>query len=256
MRGSITTYLPEKMYGFIKGDDDKDYFFHANELIPSDHIDKLCEGALIEFDQQATPKGYKAKRCHLLNPNHIATYVQPHYCLTSRTPAVHGWEVIEPGEWIVHGTSSDSPDEAKKDMIHSAELIGANAIVELEYYKTTGSRPGQGKGTYYYTIHNYRGRVMTVAKRHSRGTYHADDLQGLNQRANTLKHAMLEKTAQSKKKRNAIWLAVLAGLGGCWVSLPFLYLCLLVPAFLTVLIIFGCSQDFDSWLQPAESQPS
>ena len=28
MKGTITTYLPEKLYGFIKGDDGKDYFFH------------------------------------------------------------------------------------------------------------------------------------------------------------------------------------------------------------------------------------
>ena len=27
MQGEIKTYLPDKHYGFIKGDDSKDYFF-------------------------------------------------------------------------------------------------------------------------------------------------------------------------------------------------------------------------------------
>ncbi|MGF1689051.1 cold shock domain-containing protein [Photobacterium japonica] len=253
MRGNITSFLPEKMYGFIKGDDGKDYFFHANEFIQHDHLDKLSDDAFVEFDQQATPKGYKAKRCRLLNPVEILTYIEPDHCLTSSTPTIHGWEVIEHGEWFVHGSSSDSADDAKKDVILSAELLGANAIVDLEYYKTTGSRLGQRKGTYYYTVHNFRGRVMTVAKRHSQGTYRSDDLLGLNQRADAVKVAMSEKTAKSKKKRNSVWLVVLALLGGCWLSLPFLYTCLFIPAFVTVLFVFGYADDHDAWLEPDAS---
>jgi cold shock CspA family protein len=43
MKGTIKTYLPEKQYGFIKGDDGKDYFFHESEFRVKSNIGKLCE---------------------------------------------------------------------------------------------------------------------------------------------------------------------------------------------------------------------
>ncbi len=75
MKGIIKTYLSEKKYGFIKGDDGKDYFFHVNEFRDKQHISNICEEAFVTFDQQATPKGYKAKNCSLINTADVATYV-------------------------------------------------------------------------------------------------------------------------------------------------------------------------------------
>jgi cold shock CspA family protein len=54
-------YLPEKKYGFLKGDDGKGYFFHANEFVKA-HINNIFEDSFVEFEQFATPKGYNAKR--------------------------------------------------------------------------------------------------------------------------------------------------------------------------------------------------
>ena len=47
MKGFIKTYLSEKEYGFIKGDDNKDYFFHNSSLKDKNKKDKLCEGLYI-----------------------------------------------------------------------------------------------------------------------------------------------------------------------------------------------------------------
>jgi cold shock CspA family protein len=58
MKGTIKSYLPEQRYGFIKGDDGKDYFFHENEFRDRSQVAKLCEEAFVDFEQQATPKGY------------------------------------------------------------------------------------------------------------------------------------------------------------------------------------------------------
>ena len=75
-----------------------------------------------------------------------------------------------------------------------AEYIGTDD-------KTTGSEETEGGGTYHYTIHKFRGRPVTVAKRNSNGNYRADDLLGLNENAEVL----IELTNRSKRKRNIVW---------------------------------------------------
>jgi hypothetical protein len=162
----------------------------------------------------------------------------------SRSESVRGWETLERGNWIVHGTSEDSPDQARLNAIEAAKQVGANALLGLEYYKTTGSEPGTGKGTHYFTIHNFRGRVAVFAKRAASGPYRGDQLMGLNKRAESLKSRLVAQTTASKRKRNIVWaVAIVLSL----VSLPTApgaILVLLVAAF-----IFGRSTDYDSWLQ-------
>lgn len=246
MKGTIKTYLPEKKYGFIKGDDGKDYFFHQNEFRDKSHMGKLCEEAFVNFEQQATPKGYKAINFSLINPSDVITFVTPDEFIASRSNDIRGWDVIEHGNWIVHGASRDSPDSAKKDVIDSATRIGANALINLEYYKTTGSEAGTGKGTYHYTIHNFRGRAVTLAKRNSKGNYRVEELSGLNQRAEALKKKLVEQTKASQRKRNIVWLimAVLSffSLG----TEPGFIIVLLIVGF-----ILGRSTDYDYWLERA-----
>lgn len=203
MQGEVKTYLPEKKYGFIKGDDGKDYFFHENDFRKSDHQLDICEGARVEFDQQATPKGYRARKCMLLDPSATVTYVVPDTFLTSRSGNIRNWEIVEPCNWVVHGTSVDSPDDARQDVIDSAKRLGANAILDLQYYKTRGSN-----GNYYYTIHNFRGRPVIVAKRNARGNYSIDDLLGLETRARELK----EELSLKSRKRRRIFIGLSIGL--------------------------------------------
>ncbi|EKO3674173.1 cold shock domain-containing protein [Vibrio metschnikovii] len=246
MQGTIKTYLPEKKYGFIKGDDGKDYFFHENQFGDKTHIGKLCEEAIVCFDQQATPKGYKAKNCSLVNASEVQSYVVPDSFITSKSNGVRGWDIIEHSDWIVLGSSSYSPDSAKQDVIDSARQIGANALINLEYFKTTGSEAGTGNGTYHYTIHNFRGRAVTLAKRNFKGNYRADDLLGLNARAEALKNKLIKKTTVSKRIRNIIWLIIL--------FLSFLSvgtMPILIIAFIFIGIKFVRSTNYDYWLKKA-----
>jgi cold shock CspA family protein len=246
MKGTIKTYLPEKKYGFIKGDDGKDYFFHESEFRDRNQLDKLCEEAFVDFDQQATPKGYKAKNCSLIDPSEVLTYMVPEKFIAARSGSIRDWEIIEYGNWIIHGTSRESPDAAKRDVIERATRAGANALIDLEYYKTTGSEAGTGRGTHHYTIHNFRGRVVTLARRTAKGRYRANELLGLNQRAELLKNELTEQTKASKRKRNIIWagvtiLSIFAG-----GTAPGGILVLLAVGF-----IFGRSTNYDDWLERA-----
>lgn len=245
MKGIITTYLPQKKYGFIKGDDGKDYFFHEAEFRDRSQIAYLCEDAFVDFDEQATPKGYKAKNCSLIDPKKVLTYTVPDEFTVVRSENVRGWEIFEYGNWIVYGTSEDSPDDARKDVIDNARLIGANALIELEYYKTTGSEAGTGHGTHYFTIHNFRGRVVTLAKRSSRGRYRSDQLSGLNQRAESLKRRLVTQSNAARHRRNLVWSVV--GI----LSLLSLFA---APALIIVWLAAGCiwgrsSASDHGWLQ-------
>jgi len=77
---------------------------------------------------------------------------------------------------MVYGSSRHSPDEAKEDMIDGAESIGANTLLDTQYYKTTGSERGTGQGTHYYTIHNFKGRAANIARKSPNGEYKLDEL--------------------------------------------------------------------------------
>lgn len=242
MQGTIKTYLPEKGYGFIKGDDGKDYFFHIREFHNKTHAERVCEAAIVQFEQQATPKGYKAKRCILLNPKDIFTYITPDHFLTSKTDSVRGWEIIERGNWIVHGNSDDSPEAAKQKVIDRAKSVGANAIIELKYYKTTGS-----SDNYRFTIHNFQGRVVTLAKKNSMSKYSVDDLVGLNQQAEVLEQRLIELARKAMKERMTIFLVAIVALFTLFGGIKGLLT--IIPAFLFFKWVNKYSKEYDIWLE-------
>jgi cold shock CspA family protein/uncharacterized protein YbjQ (UPF0145 family) len=229
MNGKIKTYLPSKKYGFIKGDDEKDYYFRAVEFADKNQLNMICEDAFVAFEERATPKGYRAVKCSLINPSDILTYTVPDSVIISRSNIVNGWDIMEYGNWIVHGGSENSLQEAKNDAIEGAVAIGANALIDFDYYKTTGS-----SGNYKFTIHNFRGRAVTIAKRKANGQYKADVLSGLNQRAELRKESFVRKTNSNRKKRYIIHGSVIT------LSISFLIGALLTnnPAFILPILPF------------------
>ena len=187
MKGIINTWLPEKGYGFIKGDDGKDYYFNIRDLQEKSHISALAEALPIAFDQQATPKGYRARKSRLLALAAEIRYITPEHFMISRNDHIKGWEIMESGAWIVFASSASSPDDAREATIAFAQKTGANALLRLKYAQSTGSEPSEnGKGTHYYTIHHFSGVIATLAKRHGQGKLTQEDLSGLNARAASL----------------------------------------------------------------------
>lgn len=262
MKGIIRSFAPEKKYGFIKGDDGKDYFFHE-EAFSVAHRSRICDEARVEFEQNATPKGYRAENCALIEPSHTEPYVTPDDFPTSKSEGIKGWEIIETGNWFVIGTSRDSPEAARRDMIDGALSIGANALIETMYFKTTGS-----EGNYQFTIHNFRGRVVTVAKRNAAGNYGMEDLTGLNERAEKLKQRLVEQELERNRKiKMLIWIAVgivsIALLLFFWkngidVSIHSMFPTIFVGVILLMifwpnLMPFGISSASSDWLQRADS---
>ncbi len=151
------------------------------------------------LDKPHSKQEYTHRR-HNSKPSshHDATtdlFIIPDQFITSKFETVRGWDIIERGDWIVHGTSDNSPDAAKNDAINNATQIGANGLIELDYYKTRGEL-----GNYNYTIHNFRGRPVTLAKKNTNGV-NQRDLLGLNDKADSLKKSLEAKKLEVTLKQ-------------------------------------------------------
>jgi len=57
MKGKVKWFNPRKGYGFIIGEDEKEYFVHQSEL-PNGYVNENDE---VEFESEATDRGLNAK---------------------------------------------------------------------------------------------------------------------------------------------------------------------------------------------------
>ena len=59
-RGSVRKLIADRGYGFITGDDAKDYFFHRGGVEAPLDFDRLAVGERVAFEIEANPKGPRA----------------------------------------------------------------------------------------------------------------------------------------------------------------------------------------------------
>ena len=60
MKGTVNNFNKEKGYGFIRAEDNRDYFFHYSALIMDDY--KTAEkGENVEFEIEESDRGPRAK---------------------------------------------------------------------------------------------------------------------------------------------------------------------------------------------------
>lgn len=244
MKGFISTYLPEKHYGFIRGVDGKAYFFHHDAVKDHRQLAHICEAAAVTFDEKATPKGYRADNLVLLKPSTVAKYTIPDTFITTRSAQVKGWDMVERSEWLIYGTSHDSAEAAKSDMIMKATRLGAQALIEVRYFKTTGNA-----GNYIFTIHNYSGRVVTLAKKCAQGDYEKDHLLGLNARICLIKHDLERKTAKSRLRQRLIWMTLITFM--IWGPISVEENSFVSALILLLGAIYSRSTDYDNWVEKA-----
>ncbi len=60
MTGTISTLRGDKGFGFIKGGDGKEYFFHQS-VVYGEGLDNLRTGDSVEFEVGEGPKGPRAE---------------------------------------------------------------------------------------------------------------------------------------------------------------------------------------------------
>ncbi len=62
--GMIKDYFPAEHYGFIIGDDEEEYFFHANDIHPKFRGRRILPEMRVKFDVKSDMKGDKAVNIH------------------------------------------------------------------------------------------------------------------------------------------------------------------------------------------------
>jgi len=60
--GTVKRVISERGFGFIAGEDGKEYFFHRDGLKGSLDFDRLVGGESVTFDTETGPKGDRAVR--------------------------------------------------------------------------------------------------------------------------------------------------------------------------------------------------
>ena len=60
VRGRVKKLVPERGFGFVRGDDGKEVFFHRSGLGANDY-DALSEGDVVEYVVQEGPRGPRAE---------------------------------------------------------------------------------------------------------------------------------------------------------------------------------------------------
>ncbi len=58
--GTVKRVVWDRGFGFITGEDGKDYFFHRDALAPGLELERLAEGARVQFDSQSSARGPRA----------------------------------------------------------------------------------------------------------------------------------------------------------------------------------------------------
>ena len=60
--GTVKRVISERGFGFIVGEDGKEYFFHRDGLTSSIDFDRLVGGEKVSFVTETGPKGERAVR--------------------------------------------------------------------------------------------------------------------------------------------------------------------------------------------------
>ncbi len=60
--GTIKKVVADRGFGFITGEDGKDYFFHRDSLVPPLSFDRLDGGEPVTYEVEDGPKGPRANK--------------------------------------------------------------------------------------------------------------------------------------------------------------------------------------------------
>ena len=155
--GVVRSFMPEKGFGFIQGDDQRDYFVHVSSVEGG----MLIDGQAVEFEGQPSPKGYRAMKVvpGELPPPPGYAYESPNRLIWTQDSEARGFETI-----FVLGTAwaeSNNPNEAREMLKKRCLDYGGNAVLNVHLHKYSRN---EGCSNYYFTVHRYSGTIASVQK--------------------------------------------------------------------------------------------
>jgi CspA family cold shock protein len=72
VRGRVKKLVPDRGFGFVRGDDGKEVFFHRSGLGANDY-DALSEGDIVEYVVQEGPRGPRAENVRAVGADGVVT---------------------------------------------------------------------------------------------------------------------------------------------------------------------------------------
>jgi CspA family cold shock protein len=72
VRGRVKKLVPDRGFGFVRGDDGKEVFFHRSGLGANDY-DALSEGDVVEYVVQEGPRGPRAENVRAVGLDGVAS---------------------------------------------------------------------------------------------------------------------------------------------------------------------------------------
>lgn len=248
MQGKIKTFTREKGFGFIKGDDDKDYFFHINSFVHS-RPEALGDGSVVSFDPVPTPKGYRAERCKVVELVSMG-YEGPGYLeiLISKTDTIRGWELIEVSDWFICSMTTKDKLAAEDHIKFRAASVGGNALIDFRC-----EREIQSEGNYKYSVFTCYGRPAFAARRRVGGTLDVTNRLTINMLAQRLKQQLIDERTKNLRQVKRMWTVLSIGMIALIFVLGYLGYLGFAAAICVALLIYGASfarnrRDTSGWL--------
>lgn len=207
MKGYIEKYFFDKQYGFIKTDDNVDYFFHKTNFINSDEIEECL---LVEFDTEKSKKGLVATNIKIVTDaskyikqnNNSDKYIKPHDVLISKNSKIPNWDIVEKSNWQIIASSKDSPDDAKDQLKDLAANNDVSGLINIRYFKTKGE-----KGNYKFTIHNFNATCVNIGRKSDKGNFTKKQLfTNIDKRFSTLTDNYRNEYKKNMTRCLIIWL--------------------------------------------------
>jgi cold shock protein len=67
MRGKVARLMIDKGFGFVRGDDGVERFFHRSAVWGGGGFESLSEGQAVEFEEESHPRGPRARSVKILD---------------------------------------------------------------------------------------------------------------------------------------------------------------------------------------------
>lgn len=141
--GSIVSYVPEKGYGFIKGNDGNSYHFKKADLQAGE--DAPGAGSQVQFEAVATDRGFSAVQVKSIAAP-LEMWATPQNFLVTEHSTFSDAEIVFTYD-IPCFAMAELHDEARQRLIDVAVSFGATGLIHLRSYSVGPHRQIQMEGT-------------------------------------------------------------------------------------------------------------
>lgn len=155
MKGKVVSYVRNKKFGFVNGDDGESYFLHFSTLLNKADENKLIKGVVIEFDPTPSPKGLAAKKVKV--PEVFFKDQLVSFFTSKNNQPKHGKVELRN---TINTRFFKDPNKGREHITKLAKEAGYNAILNLGFEKNTFA-----DGNYNYTVHAFKGDFALVTEK-------------------------------------------------------------------------------------------